>query len=133
MSGTGGDDYRRSSSSAQASSSSTKIIKAIVRLPKTVISALSIEEVVTSCRRCRGPTPHYGDDFCSQPCALHYWERLRQENGKVSGTKINVIPCRVSLCGYVRDCTPSVDNRARGGVFSLPPSSMLIDQCIFPL
>ena len=70
-------------SSPQATRSFS-IVKIIKDLPKNVISALSIEDVVTSCRQCRGQIRH-GQEFCSQHCAVNYWGRLRQENGRASG------------------------------------------------
>jgi predicted nucleic acid-binding Zn ribbon protein len=71
---------------------SFSVIKVIRGLPKTVIAALSIpvEDVVTSCLRCGGPVRH-GEEFCSQYCAVNYWGRLRQANGKASGMYINII------------------------------------------
>ena len=82
--GTGGGG-----SAAQARKSFS-VIAVIKGLPKTVISALSIEDVVTSCRRCGGQVRH-GEEFCSQFCAVNYWGRLRQENGKASGTYLIII------------------------------------------
>ena len=66
---------------------SFSVIKIIKGLPKKVIFALSIEDVVTSCRQCRGQI-HHGQEFCSRHCAINYWGRLRQENGKASGILI---------------------------------------------
>ena len=85
MSGLGAGGGR---SSARATKTFS-VIKIVKGLPKTVISALSIdvEDVVTSCRRCRGSIRH-GEEFCSQDCAVNYWGRLRQENGKASGIYI---------------------------------------------
>ena len=79
--GTGGGGL---AAQARKSFSVTKVIRG---LPKTVISALSIsvEDAVTSCRQCGGRIRH-GEEFCSQYCAVNYWGRLRQENGKASGT-----------------------------------------------
>jgi hypothetical protein len=77
-----------SSQGAGGGGSTTKsfsVMKIIKGLPKTVISALSIEDVATSCRRCGGQI-HHGEEFCSQFCAVNYWGRLRHENGKASGT-----------------------------------------------
>ena len=69
--------------SAVQARKSFSVINVIKGLPKTVISPLSTEDVVPSCRRCGGRIRH-GEEFCSQYCAV-YWGRLRQENGKASG------------------------------------------------
>ena len=85
-------------SKAQARKSFS-VITVIKGLPKTVISALSIEDVVTSCRRCRGRIRH-GEEFCSQFCAVNYWGRLRQENGKASGTYLIMMIIQLWLAIY---------------------------------
>ena len=66
------------------------ILKFLTRLPEKVRSALMIEDVATSCRHCRGAVRR-PNEFCSQYCVLKYWERLRNENAKVSGTKCLVL------------------------------------------
>ena len=60
------------------------VIAIVKGLPKAVVSSLAIEDVVTSCRLCRGPV-NRGQEFCSQYCAHNYWGRLRQESGRASG------------------------------------------------
>lgn len=81
-----GGDHRGSAHSSPGTTKSTLMIK-IVSIAKNLSKAvptLSIVDVATSCRQCHGSVQH-GHDFCSQPCALRYWERLRQGNAKASG------------------------------------------------
>ena len=68
------------------------IWKFIASLPEKVKTALMIEDVATSCRQCRG-TVRRPNEFCSHYCVLKYWERLRNENAKVSG----ILDCSMSL------------------------------------
>jgi hypothetical protein len=80
------DSTEKENLSTSFSVSSSSGVSSVIRgLPKTVISALSIEDEVTSCRRCGGQL-HHGEEFCSQSCAVKYWKRLRRQNGKASGT-----------------------------------------------
>ena len=87
----GGDhrDSTHSSTGATKSSGTLLILKisSVVKSLSKAVPTLSIVDVATSCRQCHGPV-QFNRDFCSQPCALKYWERLRQRNGKASGKHV---------------------------------------------
>ena len=90
MSGTGGGDHRVSTHSSTGAGTSLMLkISSVVKSLSKAVPTLSIVDVVTSCRQCRGPVK-YNHDFCSQPCALKYWERLRQGNAKASGKHVKL-------------------------------------------
>ena len=85
-----GGDHLGSSAGATKSTWMLKIASVAKSLSKAVPSLeLSIVDVVTSCRQCHGPVRH-NNDFCGQPCAFWYWERLRQRNAKASGKHIKI-------------------------------------------
>jgi hypothetical protein len=80
------DSTEKANLSTSSSVSYSSGVSSVIRgLPKTVISSLSIEDEVISCRWCGGQLRH-GEEFCSQFCAVKYWGRLRRQNGKASGT-----------------------------------------------
>ena len=108
MSGKGGGGS--GGGSAAQARRSFSIVTVIKELPKTVISALSIEDVVTSCRQCGGQIRH-GQEFCSQYCAVNYWGRLRQESGKASGTYLTVIQRWLTGGGFLRGAPSSRDSK----------------------
>ena len=60
------------------------VVKFIKGLPQMLKSLLLIEDVAHSCRYCRGAV-RYHNQFCSEPCVMKYWKRLRKENAKATG------------------------------------------------
>ena len=82
----GGGSHRGAANASSDGTKSTWTVK-IVSIAKSLSKAmptLTIVDVATSCRECSGYVPPR-QDFCSQPCALNYWEKIRQKNAKASG------------------------------------------------